>query len=312
MTTKTKIIVAGIGGVGGYFGGLLAKAYAGNDNIEVYFIARGNHLEQIRNHGLKVIKGNIVFTANPFLATANAAEIGTADYIIVCTKNYDLDEILTEVTPCIDEQTTILPLLNGVEAAEKIRAKFPNNLVPAGCAYIVSAIKDPGIVENMGNRQDISFGLDNETDERLTKLEDLLKSAGIEATLSQEISKLIWEKFIFLSSIATATSYCDKTVGELLEEHRDLLKSLIDEVTAIALAKNIKVDEQTSIRAIAHYESLPFTATSSMQRDFNAKKLKTELNSITGYVVKEGEELNVATPLFKMTYLALLKKQTIS
>ena len=302
MTNKIKIVVAGIGGVGGYFGGLLARAYAGNDNIEVYFLARGKHLAAIQENGLKVIKGEINFTAKPFLTTDDVNKIGEADFIIISTKNYDLAEILDQISPCVTKKTVILPLLNGVEAVEKIRAKFPDNLVPAGCAYIVSAIKQPGVIENMGNRQEIYFGLDNETDDRLQMLEDLLKSAGVEACLSDEISKLIWEKFIFLSCIATATSHLNKTVGELLQDYRTYLKQLIKEAIAIAKAKKIEVDEHTEQKAMAHYEALPFTATSSMQRDFDDQKPQTELNSITGYVVSLGKELNIATPKFEEAY----------
>ena len=279
MIDKLKIVVAGIGGVGGYFGGLLARAYAGNDNMEIYFIARGNHLTAITNNGLKVIKGDINFIAKPFLATDNPHEIGKADYVIICTKNYDLADLLNQISPCVAKETVIVPLLNGVEAVEKIRIHFPQNLVPAGCAYIVSAIKEAGVVENMGNRQEIYFGLDNKTDKRLILLEDQLKSAGIEAYFSDEISKLIWEKFIFLSCIATATSYLNKTVGELLKDHKPYLLSLINEASAIAKAKQINVDENTGERAMAHYEALPYKATSSMQRDFNDGKPQTSVKS---------------------------------
>ncbi|MES2448141.1 MAG: 2-dehydropantoate 2-reductase [Bacteroidota bacterium] len=305
MTGKIKIVIAGIGGVGGYFGGLLARAYAGNDDIEVYFLARGKHLSAIQVNGLKVIKGDINFTAKPFLATDDVNKIGAADFIIISTKNYDLAEILTQISPSVTEKTVILPLLNGVEAVEKIRTQFPHNLVPAGCAYIVSAIKNHGVIENMGNRQEIYFGLNQSTDERLILLEDLLKSAGIEACLSDEIAKLIWEKFIFLSCIATATSYLNKTVGELLQDHKTYLTNLIKEASAIAQAKKIEVDENTEEKALKHYAALPFTATSSMQRDFDDHKPQTELNSITGYVVKLGKQLNIATPNFEEAYINL-------
>jgi len=302
MANKIKIVVAGIGGVGGYFGGLLAKAYAEVKNIEIYFLARGKHLAQIQNNGLKVIKGEIAFTANPFLTTANTVEIGNVNYIIVCTKNYDLDAILLQLKPCINDETTILPLLNGVEAVEKIRNKFPKNLVPAGCAYIVSAIKELGVVENMGNRQEIYFGLDGRTDSRMVKLYDLLKFAGIEANLSQEISKVIWEKFIFLSCIATATSYLNKTVGKLLTENKNLLIDLIKEVTTVALKKGIEVDKDMQTKGLNHYETLPFNATSSMHRDYLNNKPETELNSLTGYVVKQAQQLNLVLPNFEKAY----------
>lgn len=211
----TKIIVAGIGGVSGYFGGLLAHQNAGSLIVEVDFVARGEHLQAIQNHGLKVIKGEKNWIAKPYLATADPAEIGIADYILICTKNYDLIEILQLLNPAIGPNTVLLPLLNGVEAVEKVRTQFPNHLVPAGCAYIVSSIKAPGIVENIGTLQKIYFGLTNESDTRLEELEMILKQAGIDATLSTDISTVIWEKFIFLSCIATATSYFNQAIGQV-------------------------------------------------------------------------------------------------
>lgn len=305
MLNKTKIVIVGIGGVGGYFGGLLARSYAENDGIEIYFIARGEHLNQIENEGLKIIKGEIEFNTKPYLATNDASKIGTADYVIICTKNYDLEEVLNQINSCIGINTVILPLLNGVEAVEKIRAKFPNNLVPAGCAYIVSAIVKPGVVENMGNRQEIYFGFDGKQEPKLKRLEDIFKFAGIEATLSTEISVLIWEKFIFLSSLASATSCYQMPIGKLLLEKLTQLKNLLKEATTIAIAKQIKVDNLFIEKALNHYRSLPFDATSSMHRDFESKKPKTELDSITGYIVKEGKKLEIPTPLFEKIYIDL-------
>lgn len=308
MIDQTKIVVAGIGGVGGYFGGLLAKAYTDHKEVEVYFIARGAHLAQIQSHGLSVIKGEDEFIAKPYLATNAPHEVGIADYIIVCTKNYDLAAILDQLKSCVGPQTVIIPLLNGVEAVEKIKTHFPNNLIAFGCAYIVAAIKAPGVIENMGNRQEVHFGLDHADDERLAKLEKILTKAKIAATYSQNILPVAWEKFIFLSCIATATSYFDKSVGQLLQQDRDTLINLLNEVTALALKKGIKVSPEIETKAMAHYETLPYDATSSMHRDFSQNKPKTELNSLTGYVVKAAKAMDLAIPLFDQAYQHLLKK----
>ncbi|WP_199136504.1 ketopantoate reductase family protein [Pedobacter sp. ASV12] len=306
MTDQTKIVVAGIGGVGGYFGGLLAKKYA-NSAVQVSFIARGEHLEQIRERGLTVIKGEVSFIARPYLATDNANEIGLADYIIICTKNYDLDTIIAQLKPCIGPQTTILPLLNGIEGAEKIRSLLPQTTVPSGCVYIVSAIKEPGVVENIGHQQKLFFGIDQVTDERLNQLQHFLKAAGIEATLTSTISKIIWQKFIFLSSLATATSYFDQPVGELLQANRETLAKLITEVTTLAKAKGIAVDPDIMDKSMAHYEALPDQATSSMHRDFMANK-QTELESLTGYVVRQGKLLGLDLPTFEKAFTDLSRK----
>ena len=114
-TAQVKIVIAGIGGVGGYFGGLLAKKYAGSDQVQIYFIARGKHLAEIQKQGLKVIKGGNEFIAKPKLATDQAAQIGIANYLIICTKNYDLRQMMHQVQPCIGKDTVILPLLNGIK-----------------------------------------------------------------------------------------------------------------------------------------------------------------------------------------------------
>jgi len=308
MLNHTKIVIAGIGGVGGYFGGLLAKKYT-NSNVAIYFVARGAHLAQIKTEGLKVIKGEETFIAQPYLATDDVTEIGTADYIIICTKNYDLETMVDQLRPCIDKDTIILPLLNGIAGTEKIRAQLPQTKVLAGCTYIVSAIKEPGVVENTGNEQKILFGLEDAiADERLNKLEYLLKEAGIEATLSPEISKVVWQKFIFLSSLATATSYFDKTVGQLLEENRETLASLIAEVTQLALAKNIPIAADIVPKSITHFETLPYKATSSMHRDFMQAKPSTELESLTGYVVKQAQLLYIDMPNFNKAYARLANR----
>ncbi len=307
MLGKTKILIAGIGGVGGYFGGLLARCYAGNDDISICFMARGEHLNQIKSNGLNVIKGEIEFNAKPHLTTDNPIEIGLSDYVIICTKNYDLEEILNKIVPCVGINTVILPLLNGVNAVEIIRDKFPNNLVASGCAYIVSAIKEPGVVENFGSRQEIYFGIDHTENPLLVKLEELMKFAGIQATLSDHINVVVWEKFIFLSSLATATSYFNASVGRLLEEHLLDVKNLLRESTAIALAKKIKVDKNIVEKALSNFKAMPYLTTSSMHRDFQSKKLKTELDSITGSIIKEGEKLGIETPTFSKAYLELQK-----
>src|ERR1043165_1446285 len=109
---KTKIIVAGIGGVGGWFGGLLASAFSESDKVEVDFLARGEHLRQIQQRGLKMLQGEHERIAKPRLATDNATEIGICDYILVCTKSYDLEQVMMQVRPCIDQHTILIPFLN--------------------------------------------------------------------------------------------------------------------------------------------------------------------------------------------------------
>jgi 2-dehydropantoate 2-reductase len=310
---KTKIIIAGIGGVGGYFGGLLANHFKDNENIEIIFFARGQHLKEIQDNGLKVIKGKSEFIAKPTLATDNPAEIGISDFIIIATKSYDLETVIQQLRLCINQDTIILPLLNGVDSKERIKDIFPDNMVLDGCAYIVSRLKQDGVIENSGNIQTLYFGLDNFVNDRLLLLENLMKEANIEAFLSKNISTIIWEKFIFISPTATVTSYFDKCIGEIIADHGKLktTATLIEEVKQIAIAKQIFISDDITEKTVNKLKALPFDTTSSMHTDFKNNKPNNELKSLTEYVVNEGQKYNLETPTYKQIYAELKKKSGI-
>lgn len=308
MNSKTRIIIAGIGGVGGYFGGLLANKYAGSKEIEIIFIARGEHLQKIKLEGLKLMSGDTEFTAYPALATDEFSDAGVADYLILCTKSYDLEETTHQLKPCLKQDTIIIPLLNGVNNTDRIRRILPDHTVLNGCAYIVSHIKSPGIIENQGNTQKIFFGLDDTCNEELKNLEKIMKDAGIDATLSESISSITWTKFIFISALATATSYFDKPVGQVAKEEEDTLRRLIEEVTQVARAKNIDLEPDIAAKTLEKVKKVPYQNTTSMQRDFQNKKDHTELESLTKYVIDAGQELSIKTPVYQKLYDALKKR----
>lgn len=308
--TKTKIIIAGVGGVGGYFGGLLANHFYRNKNVEINFFARGANLREIRKKGLKVRKGNSEFIAKPTLATDNPTEMGTADFIIIATKSYDLETIVQQLRPCVNQDTIILPLLNGVDSKERIKQILPDNIVLDGCVYIVSRLKEVGVIENSGNIQTLYFGLDNFVNERLILLENLFKEANIEVSLSKNISTIIWEKFIFISPTATATSYYDNCIGELIADKEKLEKTarLIEEVKQIAKIKQIYISDDITEKTLNKLKAIPFETTSSMHSDFQMNKQTNELESLTGYVIHEGRKYNLATPEYIKAYAKLKKK----
>lgn len=310
---KTKIIIAGIGGVGGYFGGLLANHFYDNENVEISFVARGEHLKEIQKNGLKVIKGENEFIAKPHIATDNIAEIGIVDFIVIATKSYDLETIIQQLRPCINQDTIVLPLLNGVDSKERIKNILPDNIVLDGCVYIVSRLKQYGVIENSGNIQTLYFGLDNIVNEKLLLLESLFKEANIEASLSSNISTIIWEKFIFISPTATATSYFDESIGEVLsdKEHYETIMELIEEVKQIAKAKQIIVSDDITEKTLKKLKALPFETTSSMHTDFKNKKSNNELQSLTDYVLREGMKYNLETPIYNKTYAELQRKSGI-
>jgi 2-dehydropantoate 2-reductase len=230
--------------------------------------------------------------------------------VIICTKSYDLETTVKQLIPCINKETIILPLLNGVDSRERIKKMMPENLVLDGCVYIVSRLKQPGVIENQGNVQKLYFGLDGVTNERLEQLESLLKQAGIEASASQYISTIIWEKFIFISPTATATSYFNNSIGEILadEGKLNLLKALIEEVKQVAHAKRIPFEEDIVEKALNRLKSLPFETTSSMHTDYLNNKPTTEMLSLTGYVAEEAKKYGIRVPLYDRIFETLKKK----
>jgi 2-dehydropantoate 2-reductase len=304
---ETTIIFAGIGGVGGYFGGMLAKHYENNTAIKIKFLARGEHLKAIQKKGLKVITKNTEFTAHPTVASNNANELDIADYILICTKSYDLETTLEQLRPCINDQTILLPLLNGVDSKERIEKQFPNNLVLDGCVYIVARLTEPGVITNSGNIQTLYFGNSDSENKKLLTLEQLLKDASIEATFTKNIQSIVWEKFIFISATATATSYFNCSIGELLasSEKLETLVNLIEEIITLAKAKQIPISENITESTLTRLKALPFETTTSMHSDFESGKLQTESDSLSGYVIREAEVNNIETPIYKQLYTKL-------
>lgn len=303
---KTKIAIVGIGGVGGYYGGLLAKQYENNSDIEIYFVARGAHLKAIQQNGLKVITENGEFVAHPTKAVSNLSEVGIMDYIIVCTKSYDLASTIEQLKPGIDEKTVVLPLLNGADISQRISQLLPKNEIWEGCVYIVGRLNEPGVVASTGGVHDLFFGLRNESNDKLFFMEKLMLEAGIKARLSTDIAMIIWRKFIFISTTATLTSYFNVGFRDLLTDtsRRNTTLKLINEVVEVSKSEGINFDFDIVDSTIKHIERLPFGTTASMHSDFTAGK-STELETLTRIVIELGNKNNIATPTYSEIYLKL-------
>ena len=303
---KTKIVIVGLGGVGGYFGGLLAKYYSKNPDVEIYFVARGEHLRKVQANGLQLITENETFQIFPTLATDNIAEIGIADYIIMTPKSYDLESTAEQIKPIIAANTVIIPLLNGIDNSERIRNLLPETEVWDGCCYIVAKIKEPGVVENAGNIHRMVFGYQNQTNERLLAFEKLLTDAGIEARFYEDILTEIWKKFFFISTSASLTSYFNVSYGEILTDmvQRQTLVDISTELIKVANAEGIAIDNSEIDKLIHQFEKLPLGTTTSMHRDFLAGK-NTEVDTLTGIVIKLGIKHGISTPTYEKVFVKL-------
>lgn len=298
---QTRIGIIGIGGVGGYFGGLLAKAYLESDAIEIIFIARGETQKTITKRGLKIVTDNNEIIVFPDLVSNDPNVIGKLDFLICATKTYDIEESLIAIKKCITKNTVILPLYNGVDAPERINVLFPENEVLQGCVYIVAMIDSPGQIKKIGTYEKLFFGSSNAPISVLNRLQSIFAAAKIESYLAENIEESVWEKFVFISALASATCYLDQNIGEILssKKSRSFYVDLLNEVTMLAAVKGLNLPQDIVLQSIQKLENSPLDATSSMHRDLKAGR-KTELASLTEFVVNEGLKYEVETPTYQM------------
>ncbi len=306
-----KIAVIGIGGVGGVFGGLLARKYAGSKEHQVVFVARGEHLTAIKKNGLKLTTPNEEFTAVPDIATDNTEGLGVFDLVLFCVKSYGLEKAAEQIRKNTGPKTVIIPLLNGVDITERIKAVLPQADVLGGLVYIGSSIVGPGAVKHAGGSGQIIFGpQDAGKIENYRPIEKLLRDAGIKADLVGDIDLALWTKYIFISSMAGLTSYFGKTFGEILDspEDKKFLEGVLKEIEAVARAKKVGFPPDVVKQTMDKVAAFPHGTKTSMQRDFE-KNSQTELEVITGYVLKTGKEFGIPTPMTEKVYKELSKRE---
>ncbi len=293
-----RIAFLGLGGVGGYFGSKLARTYAASKDVEVIFLVREKTAAAIRANGVKLITPEEEFVAHPHLVVTPGEACPAIDFLICAVKSYDLEESLKQFQNCISPSTIILPLLNGIDAEEKIKLLFPLNEVWSGCVYIVSRITAPGVITETGNIHRFHFG---GHDAQMTgKLHEILKQSHDDVFLHENIRDVVWEKFIFISTIASLTSYLDVCIGKILEHsgNRNLLENLLEEICTVARAEKIALPADIISLTLAKMGKLPYETTSSMHSDFQRRR-KTEHDSLTAHVVKLAEHHGVDVPVYR-------------
>ena len=306
-----RILIAGLGGVGGYIGGRLAAHYPpGHPAVEVNFLARGANEAAIRANGLLVqAAGEPDFIAHPAHLSADPAVLGVADLVVLCTKGYDLEATLAQLQPSLGPTTVLLPLLNGVDCAERIARQLPGQPVWDGCVYVVARLAAPGQVRVAGAGRTLLFGAPGGPTPALQQVEALLQAAGLDARLVPDIRRTVWEKFTFISPVATLTSAFDAPLGVVLAgpESRPLVDALLAEVQQLAVGLGIALPPEAGSRALARMQSLPSDTTSSMHSDYQAGK-PTEVESLTGYVVRASQALGLACPAYARLHARLLQR----
>jgi 2-dehydropantoate 2-reductase len=288
-----KIAVMGAGGVGGYFGARLAVS-----GEEVHFIARGAHLEAIQNNGLQVYSANGDVLAKPALATSSPASVGPVDLVVVAVKLWSTEQALRDAAPLVGPNTAVVSFQNGVVAVDAIGKIYGDQRTLGGVAQIAAVIEKPGVIRHTGTMAVLVVGeLDGQPSTRAQRFVDACKRAGIEARLSDDIRKSIWEKYSFLVAASAMTGLTRLPLGAVREDPdtRALMGQIMSEAAAVGKAMGVRLDADLVEKLLQRLDGLPRGMVASMLGDLERGN-RLELPWLSGGVVQMGKELKVPTP----------------
>lgn len=306
MTVESKIrniCIFGIGGIGGVFGGMIARAIEENrDTVhKVYFIARGAHLERIKAEGLMLnLPGYDGLLCKPALAAEHMDNIPAPDLVFLCVKGYDLDSALDSIAGHVKEDTVVIPLLNGVDIYERIKKKLGGCIVLPSCVYIGAHMEGLGEVTQDTDYARIVTGKDPENKEYdFAELKELFDFSGISCVFKEDSSDSIWEKYLFIASFALVTAWSGKTIGGVAAdpELKALAEAVIGEIISIAGRKGVKLQKDAAEKTMEIARSMGMSVKTSYQRDIEAKKIRNEGDLFGGTITRMGRELGVETPV---------------
>ncbi|HVP67732.1 MAG TPA: 2-dehydropantoate 2-reductase [Anaeromyxobacteraceae bacterium] len=303
-----RICFVGAGGVGLVFGGLAAHGHE-----DVSFLARGRALEALRSRGLRVHGPFGLRESRPFASDSPAelAARGPFDAVVVAVKAWQVRELAPTLRPLVGDGTVVVPLENGVEAAEQLAAALGEGPVAGGLCHVFAWTEEPGTARTTGTPLRITLGeRGGGTSPRLQRLAEALRRGGIEVVVADDVQAALWEKFLFIDPFGSVGAVTRSPVGAFrsLPESRALLVAALEEVAALALARGARIHPEAVARTLARLDELPAEATASMQRDVAAGR-PSELEDQTGAVVRLAAAAGVPAPVHRFLLAALLPQE---
>ena len=297
-----RIAVMGAGGIGGCYGGLLARA-----GFDVAVIARGNHFGAIKEKGLRLVQPEGNFTV-AVSATDDPSQVGPVDLVLFSVKAHQNPTAIPLIRPLIGDDTTVLTIQNGVESAAEIGQEYGAERVLPGSAYVLSNIVSPGVIKQLSPVARVAFGETNgDLSQRAVAVQKAFSKAGIKAELSDDISGVLWSKLLYNSPANGMASAARLSPRDLIEypEGSAMFESAIQEVASVATAYGVNLGPEDVRGAMDLIAARPIGARGSMQADLEAGR-PLELEAIVGSVGRIGRRGNVPTPIFDMLYTLLL------
>jgi 2-dehydropantoate 2-reductase len=288
-----RIAVIGSGGLGGYFGARLAQGGA-----DVRFLARGAHLAAMRADGLAIEGGPEVIRVAPVRASEDPADLGVADFVLLAVKLWETETVLEQIKPVVGPGTTLISFQNGVLKDEALRTAYGPAQIMGGVGYVATALDRPGVIRQTGPMQRLIFGeFDGRRSTRAEALLDACLKGGINAELSTNILREIWEKYVFLVGLSGTTTAMRSVIGPIREnaQTRAFLLDVMREVVAVGNAHGVDLADYAE-RRLALADDVAHDMTSSMHHDLQRGR-PLEIRWLSGGVVHLGNAKGVATPL---------------
>ena len=294
MSEPMKIAVMGSGGVGGLVGGRLATVGA-----DVHFVARGRHLDAMRQNGLTIESDAHGTLHVPQVnVTDDPATIGVADYVLIAVKLWDTEAAGRAVASLVGPHTAVLSLQNGVIKDDILKTIFAPEAVMGGAAYMGTSIARPGVIRQIGPLQRVVFGeYDGQTSPRAKRLLEAMLRAGLQAELSTDIRRSLWEKYAFLVGLSACTASMRTPIGPIRSnpQTRAFLLDVVKEAVAVARALGVNLPADYAEQRVAFADTLPPDMTSSLHHDLEHGG-RLEVEWLSGGVVQLGKTVNVPTP----------------
>ncbi len=305
---EKKIAVVGLGGVGGYLAGMLGSACP-----HVTFVARNERLEAIRKNGLVL---HSEYSGERIVRPEKAVpleELETQDYIFLCVKNYSLEKACADLAHAVCDDTVLVPVMNGVDPADRVRRFLGKGTVVDALIYIVSFANSDFSVTQQGDYANLKIGTRNgdaKEQQAVREVSGILSAAGIDHAVAEDIELEIWKKYILNCAFNVTTAFYDHSIGAVRSDEKKAAEyeALVKEACQVAVAKGVPIKPEHRDSIIDRfYHAYADEASSSLQRDVHEHR-QSELETFSGYLVREAQKLGIPVPVSRRMYEGLKNK----
>lgn len=327
-----NIVIIGTGGVGGYFGGKIAESCQGNGECKVYFVARGEHLKKIKENGLKVNTATDgTFICRPYMVTDNFEELPVMDICFIAVKGYDLDDVLNRIKDKINDNSEIIPLLNGVDIGQRVRKVIKRGILYPACVYVGTHIEKPGVICQNGGSCTIKFGNEKskgkfnvgKVQNKIIKDQmaseessisnggericDILSKSKIKFDYTSRNYEEIWSKYMFIASYGLVTACYNKTLGEIYEDNELSSKvlSIMNIIKVLAEKEGVELPKGIVKSSYDKAKAFPYETKTSFQRDYEKGTGRDEREVFGKAIINMADKYNVDCQCVRNIYKRL-------